>query len=190
GRLGPDAARLAAATAVLGPGANLQRAALLAGIDEPRAARAIDTLVATDILMAAPRLQFVHPIIRHVVYADLGDARRRVDHVAAAEILHGDGAPVAEVAGQLLKADPTPLPWAVDTLRAAAAEAYSSGAFARAATLLAHALAGERDPQARSRMLLELGRYEVASGSASAIERLQEALALVPQAPGHADIAG
>ncbi len=189
GRLGPDAARLAAAIAVLGSGANSQRAARLAGIGEPLAAPAIDTLVAADILVASPMLQFVHPIIRQVVYADLGDARRRVDHLAPAEILHRDGAPVAEVSGHLLKVDPTPLRWAVDTLRAAAADAYSSGAFARAATLLAHALAGERRPQARSRMLLDLGRYEVASGSASAIQRLQEALTLVPQAPEHADIA-
>ena len=189
GRLGADAARVAAATAVLGSGANSQRAAQLAGIDEPCTARAIDTLVAADILVTSPRLQFVHPIIREVVYADLGDARRRVEHMGAAEILHRNGAPAAEVAGQLLKADPSSLRWAIDTLRAAAAEAYSSGAFERAATLLAHALAGERDPEARSRMLLELGRYEVASGSASAIERLQEALALVPRAPEHADIA-
>jgi DNA-binding CsgD family transcriptional regulator/tetratricopeptide (TPR) repeat protein len=189
GRFGPDADRLAAAVAVLGSSANPGRAAQLAEIDEQRAARVIDTLVAADILVASPRLQFVHPIIRQVVYVDIGDARRRVEHLAAAELLHRDGAPVADIANHLLKVDPIPRRWAVDALRSAAADAYASGAFTRAAALLAHALAAERRPQERSRMLLDLGRYEVAAGSAAAIERLQEALALVPQAPEHADIA-
>jgi DNA-binding CsgD family transcriptional regulator/tetratricopeptide (TPR) repeat protein len=188
-RLGPDTTRLAAATAVLGSGANLTRAARLAGIDEQRAVGAIDTLVAADVLTGSSRLQFVHPIVRQVIYADIGDARRRAEHLAAAEILHSDGAPAAEVAGHLIKADPPPSRWAIDTLRDAAAGAYASGAFARAVTFVEHALASERRPPVRSRMLLDLGRYEVSAGRACAVARLQEALALVPQAPEHANIA-
>jgi len=189
GRLGSDAARLAEATAVLGSGANLPRAARLVGVDDQRAVCAIDTLVAADVLAASSELQFVHPIVRHVVYADIGDARRRTQHLAAAEILHSDGAPAAEVAGHLIKADPSPSRWAIDSLRDAAAGAYAAGAFARAATFVEHALASERRPPVRSRMLLDLGRYEVSAGRACAVARLQEALALVPQAPEHADIA-
>lgn len=189
GRLGPDATRLAAATAVLGPAANISRAARLVGVDRSCAARAIDSLVAIDVLSGSSPLRFAHPIVRQVVYDDIGDARRRVQHMAAAEVLHDDGAPVAEVAGHLLKVDACPSRWAIDSLREAAAGAYASGAFARAATFVEHALAGERRPQARAGMLLELGRYEVSAGRASAIDRLRTALEMVPQTPEYADVA-
>src|SRR5690606_21547845 len=108
---------------------------------------------------------------------------------AAAEILWADGAAAADVATHLLKTDPCPSPWAIDALRDAAAGAYASGAFDRAVALAEHALGGERRPPARSRILLDLGTYEVSAGRASAVTRLQEALALVPQAPEHADVA-
>jgi len=187
-RLGPEAARLAAATAVLGSAADLARAARLARVDERRAAEAADALVAADLLMPS-RLQFVHPIVRQVVYADIGEARRRTDHLAAAKILWADGAAAAHVATHLLKTDPCPSPWAIDALRDAAAGAYASGAFDRAVALAEHALGGERRPPVRSRILLDLGTYEVSAGRASAVTRLQEALELVPQAPEHADVA-
>lgn len=187
-RLGSDAAKLAAATSVLGSGGNPSRAARLAGVDGHRAVDAIDALIAADVL-APSGMEFVHPIVRQVVYADIGDARRRTQHMAAAEILHREGAPAAEVASHLIKADPMPASWAVDCLRKAAAGAYASGASTRAANLVEHALVGEPHPTIRSRLLLDLGRYEVAAGRASAVTRLQEALALVPQEPDHADVA-
>lgn len=189
GRLGRDAARIAEATAVLGSAANIHRVAQLAGVDDEQAVGAIERLAAADILASTSPLRFVHPIVRQVVYADLGDARRRADHRSAAEILHADGAVHTEVAGHLVRAEPFPLPWAADALRRAAASAYASGAFARAVTLMEHALAGERRSSERARMLLELGRYEVAAGRPTAVVRLRDALQLVPQTPEHADVA-
>ena len=67
-RLPDSAASLVRAAAVLGSGAELRHAAALAGLDESTAAAALDGLVAVDILAAGRPLEFVHPLLREVLY--------------------------------------------------------------------------------------------------------------------------
>jgi hypothetical protein len=68
-RLGPDAARLARAVAVL-ERAELDQAARLSGLTLPDAAVAADLLVGAGVLDEAP-LCFAHPLLRGAVYRDV-----------------------------------------------------------------------------------------------------------------------
>ena len=159
GRLGPEAGRLAAAVAVLGGGAALDPARRLAGLDEPIAVTRLDALLAADILAVDPTLGFVHPVVAEAVEAELGAAERRALHLGAARLFHERGGPAEAVATHLLPAAGIGAePWAVPTLREAAAEAMARGAPERASVLLDRALAeaGKDDPA----LLLEAGNAE------------------------------
>ena len=84
-RLGPDAARLARAVAVL-ERAELDQAAQLAELAPPEAARAADLLVRAGVLDEAP-LCFAHPLLRGAVYRDMAAADRVEAHGRSARLL-------------------------------------------------------------------------------------------------------
>ncbi len=90
--LGPDAADLARAIAVLGDGSSLAVAADLAELDRARARAAADALVAADLLAAQPAPAFAHPLVRQAVYEDLPVFRRAEAHRRAARLLDRAGA--------------------------------------------------------------------------------------------------
>ncbi len=118
-RLGPDAARLARAVAVL-ERANLDQAARLAGLTIPDAARAADLLVRAGVLDEDP-LGFAHPLLRGAVYRDMAAAERTAAHGRAARLLAETHASPAQVAEHLLATVPAGDEWVVEQLRIAAA---------------------------------------------------------------------
>ena len=124
-RLGPDAARLARAVAVL-ERAELDQAARLAGLALPDAARAADLLVGAGVLDEAP-LCFAHPLLRGAVYRDMAAADRVEAHRRSARLLAEAHANSARVAEHLLSTAPTGDSWTVEQLRAAAWEATDAG---------------------------------------------------------------
>jgi DNA-binding CsgD family transcriptional regulator len=172
--LGPGALELARALAVLGDGATLPEAALLADLDPPRAAQAAHALVRADLAASLEPLAFAHPIVRTSIYADIAAPARADQHRRAAQLLAGRGADLDRVAAQLLAAGP-PDAWAVERLRAAAARALQRGAPENAAAYIRRALDGAPEPELRLALLQELAAAESALQDAGAIAHLQEA---------------
>ncbi len=174
-RLGPDAARLARAVAVL-ERAELEQAAQLAGLTPPDAARAADLLVAADVLVDAP-LCFAHPLLRTAVYRDMAAADRVEAHGRSARLLAAAHANPARVAEHLLATVPTGDGWTVERLRAAAGEATTRGAPESAVVFLRRALLEPPQPEAGAAgLLLELGLAEFSAGQPGWQNELAEAV--------------
>jgi DNA-binding CsgD family transcriptional regulator len=173
-RLGPDAARLARAVAVL-ERAELDQAAQLAGLAPPDAARAADLLVGTGVLVEAP-LCFTHPLLRTAVYRDMAAADRVEAHGRSARLLATAHANPARVAEHLLATVPTGDGWTVERLRAAAGEATTRGAPESAVVFLRRALIEPPPPEAGAGLLLELGLAEFSAGQPGWQEELAEAV--------------
>jgi DNA-binding CsgD family transcriptional regulator len=188
GRLAPPAGRLARAVAVLGAGASLRHAAVLAGLDATAAAEAADVLVAAGIL-GPTELSFVHPILQTSVYTELAPAWRAQAHATAASLLAAEGAAPPVIAAHLLRAEAVGDPAAVEVLRDAAAGAVNAGAPDAAATFLRRALAEPPSPEQRPQVLHELGLAELLGHEPGAIEHLAEALRAARSGPARARIA-
>ena len=173
-RLGPDAARLARAVAVL-ERAELDQAARLAGLALPDAARAVDLLVRSGVLDETP-LGFAHPLLRGAVYRDMTVAERDEAHRRAARLLAEAHASPARVAEHLLATAPAGDDWVVDQLRAAAREAAARGAPESAVAYLRRAVAEPPSPQVEGAMLLELGLVEFSAGEPGWHDHLEAAV--------------
>lgn len=112
GRLSPLARDLLAAGAVLAQGFSFDLLCRVAGADEVPGLRALDQLLRSQLLRevdgerqaAGGPYVFAHDKIRDVVYAEAGDARRRVFHRRALEALEAGGAPPAKLAHHALAA--------------------------------------------------------------------------------------
>jgi DNA-binding CsgD family transcriptional regulator len=176
-RLGPDAAALASAAAVLGDRASLRQVATLAGVDADEAPRAADALAQAAILrLEGDGLRFAHPVARQSVYFDLPPAQRASDHATAASILHDEGASADVVASQLLLGERSGAGWAVAALRAAAADANRQGAPEIAASYLRRALNEPPSPEELPQLLFETGLAEALSANPDAEAHLMQAL--------------
>jgi DNA-binding CsgD family transcriptional regulator/tetratricopeptide (TPR) repeat protein len=173
-RLGPDAARLAEAVAVL-ERAELDQAATLAGLALPDAARAADLLVGAGVLDEAP-LCFVHPLLRGAVYRNIAVADRAEAHGRSARLLAQAHASPAHVAEHLLATVPSGDSWTVEQLRAAANEATARGAPESAVAYLRRALLEAPPPEAGAGLLLELGLAEFSAGQPGWDDQLAEAV--------------
>src|SRR3984957_11905043 len=173
-RLGPDAARLARAVAVL-ERAELDQAAQLAGLAPPDAARAADLLVGAGVLVEAP-LCFAHPLLRTAVYRDMPAADRVDAHGRSARLLVAAHANPARVAEHLLATVPTGDGWTVERLRAAAGEATTRGAPESAVVFLRRALLEPPPPEVGAGLLLELGLAEFSAGQPGWQDELAEAV--------------
>jgi DNA-binding NarL/FixJ family response regulator len=178
GALGEHAQRLAFAFAVLGAGAELSDAAVLAELGPSAAAAAADALIEADILTAERPYAFVHPLLHAAVCAGLPPAKRADTHARAASMTAERGAPLAQVAGHLLAAGPACDGWAVEVLRGAAREASVGGAPASAASYLERALHETPAHGVRADLLVELGEAQLQAGLPGAARRLREALEL------------
>jgi DNA-binding CsgD family transcriptional regulator len=172
--LGPDAARLARAVAVL-ERAELDQAIQLAELDFPAGARAADLLVRAGLLDATP-LGFVHPLLRGAVYRDIGISDRPDVHGRAARLLAESQASPARVAEHLLATIPAARSWTVEQLRAAARDATKRGAPESAAAYLRRAVAEPPPVEIRSDMLLELGMAEFGAGQPDWYAHLEQAV--------------
>ncbi|WP_297644943.1 LuxR family transcriptional regulator [Pseudonocardia sp.] len=170
-------AQVASALAVLGAGAELRHVAALAGLEPVPTARALDALVAADVLTREPRLDFVHPLIAQAVVDNLPAAEQQLAHHTAARQLAADGFAAEAVAAHLLPMPPLRDLWVVERLRDAAREALAKGAPHPAVVYLERALAEPPAPRQRPLLLLELGDAETQLGRQAASTRLTDALA-------------
>jgi len=173
-RLGPDAARLARAVAVM-ERAELDQAARLAGLATPDAARAAELLVEAGVLDETP-LCFAHPLLRGAVYRDMAADDRVEAHGRSARLLAEAHANPARVAEHLLATVPARDSWTVEQLRAAAWEATARGAPESAVAYLRRALFEQPSPEAGTGLLLELGLAEFCAGQPGWHDQLAEAV--------------
>ncbi len=178
--LGGDALALARATSVLGLGAHLRHAGLLAELDADRSAEALDSLVATDLAAAGQPLRLAHPLVAAAVYEDMPTAQRQGWHLQAARILSGEQVELTRVAAHLLVAQAGGDPWVASTLLDAARNAAAEGATELAASYLERSLQEPPAAEIRPELLGELGRLEVSLGRSEGVGRLRAALDLAP----------
>ena len=161
-RLGPDAARLARAVAIL-ERAELTQAARLAGLTQLEAARAADLLVRAGVLTEQP-LAFAHPLLRSGVYHEIAAAGRAEEHRRAASLLADGHAGAGRIAEHLLATAPAGDGWVVEQLEMAAREASVGGAPESAAAYLRRALDEPPPPEASASLQLMLGVAEFSAG--------------------------
>jgi len=172
--IGPDAARLASAVAILGPAASPHLVRRLTDLDGESAAAATDTLIAAQVLAPGDPHSFPHPIVREVIYADLPEASRRREHAQAARLLRDEDGSATEIASHVLRGERIEEAWVVDVLREAAEEALQRDDGTTATRIMQRALeesGGRDDPD----LLLVLGRAELLAREPTAIERLESA---------------
>lgn len=175
-RLGATATRLAFAVAVLGKSADLRHAAALADLDLAAAGDAADALTRAAVLRDGRPLEFIHPVLRTTVYAEIAPAQRAAAHRRAAQLLEGEGAAPADLAPHLLATEPTGDPAVVRCLRAAADEVRGRGANDAACAYLTRALAEPPRPEDRADILFALGSAGLTIGRSDALGCLREAL--------------
>lgn len=182
-----EAAALARAVALLGTEAPLAHAAALAGLGVEAAARAADRLAAVDILRAGRPLEFVHPIVRTAIHADLSPAELAQGHARAAALLSGEGADPERIAVHLLATDPAGEADTVARMWAAAQVALERGAPDSAARFLRRALAEPPPPGERAAVEGALGAAELRAGRVEpAMRHLRGAIGAQPPGPARA----
>lgn len=190
-RLPEPAARLARAVAVLGDGAARDQAAAVAGLERREVAPAAAALARIDLLRSEPPFAFVHPLVGNAVYQSLSEQERGVAHAEAAQKLQELGAPVEQVAAQVLVSEPETVADAIAVLREAAARAASEAGLDSAVKYLSRALEEPLDSEERGELLLELAGFEANLGSPAVISHLREAFASLndPQRRAEASLA-
>jgi DNA-binding CsgD family transcriptional regulator/tetratricopeptide (TPR) repeat protein len=177
-RASPAALVLARAVAILGDGARLSDAAVLAGLDEPTALEAVGAMRAGDLFGHESGLTFAHPIIRASIYQSMLHAERVIHHAHAAELLRAREAPPEQVAAQLLLAEGVEAPWMLEHLQLAAQAALALGAPGNAVAYLRRGLQIEQEPGDHAALLAQLGQAEVLAGAPDAPEHLYQAVRL------------
>ena len=173
------AAAIAAAVAVLGNDVELQRAVAFAEVDLADAVAAVDALADAEILAAELPLNFVHPIVRSAVYADLGPGRRAAAHARAARLLLAGGAAPERVASHVIHSVPAGDQRLLAVLREAAAAAVARGAPDSALLYLRRAMEEVDQAGGHGELLYELGAVEYIVGEqpAEAVAHLRAAIA-------------
>lgn len=181
--IGPEAAALAHAVAILGDQAPLAEAAALAGLAAREARTAVHVLVGAGLLEDELPPRFRHPLLRGAVTASMSATQREASHRRAAELLAERGASPPRRSLHLLAVEPTGSAEVVATLRTAARSARDRGAPEPAAALLARALAEPPPLEQRHAVLLELAEAEHAAGlSEAACQHAAEAHGSSPDA--------
>jgi DNA-binding CsgD family transcriptional regulator/tetratricopeptide (TPR) repeat protein len=185
--LPPVARALAEALAVLGAGAELSVAAALAEVSEADAMTAAEVLRRVD-LLAEGTLDFIHPVVRSVIHAELPPGTAPARHAEAAKLLAARGADDASISAHLLATVPATDPSTVEVLRRAAERARAQGAPDISARYLHRALAEPPRDELRAQVLLELGLsgprsfagfdylHEALAAATSPVERARIAL--------------
>jgi DNA-binding CsgD family transcriptional regulator len=173
-RAAPAAATLARGLSVLGDGAQVGDAARLAGLGGERLEASMAGLVAAGVVESGGTARFSHPILRAAIYGDLSPAERERLHRDAAKILLERGAPIGQVAAQVMHTEPAADSGVVTVMRDAAHAALALGDAAGAAVLLARGLQEPPAPGDRAKVLLELGQARARAGSPEAVAPLTE----------------
>lgn len=181
--LGAAPAALAEAAAILDGSGTLDVAARLAGLSREQAEEAADALAAAGLLAAGEPLVFPQPLIATALRAEMGAFLRSRAHARAAAALAAAGAPVEEIAAQLLHAPCEGSRDTVDRLREAAALARRRGDPAAAARLLERALDEGPPEDERAGLLVALAEAEASAGSPRSLDHFVAAVELI-EAPG------
>ena len=129
--------------------------------------------MAASILSPGRPLEFVHPLVRSAIYAELAPAARAQDHRRAAALLADDGAEPERIAAHLLAVDPAGDRWVVERLREAADKALGGGAPEAAVRYLARASAEPPAQEDRSDVFLALGGAQASLGAPEATATLR-----------------
>jgi DNA-binding CsgD family transcriptional regulator len=164
-RLMPEALRLARAAAVLGDDADRRLVARLAGVGDEVASMAFDALETAGVLCPAWSVEFVHPIVRSALYADIAVGERSRFHADAARLLAEVGASEERMASQLLATGPGGGQATVEVLHRTARSALLHGAAGSAVSYLERALAEPPAGQLRVEVLRDLGRGYAMAGN-------------------------
>jgi DNA-binding CsgD family transcriptional regulator len=160
GELGPDATALAQSAAVLGDGCLLHHAAELAGLEETVAVREAARLEVASVFAHGDPVEFLHPLLRAAVEAELPDVVSGGLHARAARILWYTGENPASVA-QHLVASPGSGDAAVSAyLCEQGRAALEAGSVTVATRLLNRALDEPAPSEQGDGILLWLGRAE------------------------------
>ena len=161
--LGPEAASLAQAVAVLGDDSEVPWPRRWRAWRRTPPGGAADALVRAGMFDPAERLGYVQPVVRATLYEDLAPGERQARHARAAGVLAAEGAPAERVTAHLLRTTPNGDHQRIGTLRSAAASATRRGAPSAAAARLQRALAESPAEHERAEILTELGRCELAT---------------------------
>ncbi|MDQ6524538.1 AAA family ATPase [Nocardioides sp. LHD-245] len=171
----PAARECAEALAVVGDIGGPAAIGSLIGVSAASARRAIDELVAAELLRSEEWGTFAQPLIRSAISdAIAGPDRDRLGRRAAA-ILAERSDPVA-AAGHLMAVRPAADPWVVETLERAARISADRGAPDVAITLLRRAVAEPAPRGRRVRIWAALGRAQLAAGDPNAVDSLRRAI--------------
>ncbi len=190
-RSGPDAIAVAQALAVIGEWESTALVEAVTGLDADRIEVAVRTLLRAEILQPGSPLQFVHPLVRDVIYRELTPVESERRHLRAAEVLRSMGRPVEQIAAHALALQPAARGWVVDCLREAALIAVRRGAADDALAYLRRAVAEPPPEEVRPRLLQELGMSEsLANEPVPAIEHLRAAHRLAADPAERAEIVG
>ena len=174
-RCPPRARALAQAVALLGPRADLHRAATLAGVDPDTAVTLLEHLTAEDLLSDTAPVTVRHPVLRAALLQTLTPGARARGHSAAAQLFLAHGLDDDALA-HLLPAEGHGDPAIVDVLRRAGAVALRRGVPEQASKYLARALAEPPPVSLRAEVEYELGLAQTYLGSPEANVHLQAAL--------------
>ncbi len=134
-------------------------------------------------------LEFLQPVIGQALHSSIPSHQRSAWHAQAAQLLDEAGAPVEQVATQLLGVDPSGDALLVDVLCEAARGAAATGAPETALAYLDRALAEPPAEWQRAGVLRLLGRAEVSQHQPRAAEHLRAALALATDLRERVEIA-
>lgn len=188
-RLPTEATLLARAVAILGDGAEPAHAAALARLDPEVATSAATELARADIIQAHPRLDFVHPVVRAAVYAEIGPGERAAEHRRAATLLTEAGVEPERVAAHLMLVPPDGDASVLPILREAAARSVGRGAADAAVAYLRRVLEEPLGNDVRAEILAQLGMTERLVDTPAATEHLGEAMRQTEDASRHAELA-
>jgi len=175
GELGDEATLLARAAAVLGDGCSLHLAAELAGLDEATAVNQASRLEVASILQKGDPTEFLHPLLRAAVEADLPDVVKGELHARAARLLLFSGEPPESVALHLVNSPGSGDAEVAAFLAEEGEAALDAGSIVLATQLLRRALAEPAPVDQRPRILVALGRAEHALGHLDAARQHLEA---------------
>lgn len=109
-RLSPNAFRLLVSGAVLEQQITFERMCAISNVDKDLALPALDELISGRILLeeeqpwGASTYPFINDMLRDVIYTEAGDARRRLFHQRALEVLKAEGDSEAVLAHHALAA--------------------------------------------------------------------------------------
>jgi class 3 adenylate cyclase len=184
-RLGPEVRRLLGFAAVLGRDFDVGLLLAVSEAEDDVLVRALERATAAAVVRPITErgdaFSFVHALIRHTLYEDLGPLRRRRMHRQAAEVLGvvlGDkpGERSGEVARHWIAADPS-APEALDWVVRAGRQAQTRLAPQEAVTWFSEALGliGADHVRRRDEILVELGEAQRDAGDGGYRATLLEA---------------